>query len=165
MLIHYWPTDFTVVTGRFGTNPDYYRQFNLPGHDGIDFRTASSGYASPVYSCTTGAISFIGYRSPRDPYGYQVRVRLRFEDRDYEIVYAHLVENSCRYVIGQQVQPGQVLGTGGETGNARGAHLHFSLMRAGASSRRETSFPFDLIDPEPYFRQYISTAGIEVDWQ
>src|SRR3989304_405840 len=33
-----WPTDYAVVTQSFGANPQIYRRFGMPGHEGVDFR-------------------------------------------------------------------------------------------------------------------------------
>ena len=163
-MIRYWPTEFTVVTNGFGANPDYYRAYKLPGHEGIDFRTEHASYVSPIYSCTEGVVHLVGYRSTRDAYGYQVSIRFEHDGRAYQIVYAHLADGSCPLQVGDKVRPGDRIGLGGATGNARGAHLHISLTRSGATANRETSYPFDLINPEPYFRSYISQVGLEVEW-
>ncbi len=165
LLINYWPTQFTVVTNRFGAAPAYYKQFNLPGHEGIDVRAQYRAYVSPIYSSTAGIVIFIGYRQPDDPYGYQVRIKTRHEGREYEIVYAHLANHSCQLALEQPVQAGTVIGKGGATGNAKGVHLHISIKRQNATRDEETSYPFDLINPEPLFREYIERVGLEVEWQ
>ena len=74
MLINYWPVQFTTITNRFGASPSYYKQFNLPGHEGLDFRVQYHSFVSPIYACTEGVISLIGYRNASDPYGYQIRI-------------------------------------------------------------------------------------------
>jgi murein DD-endopeptidase MepM/ murein hydrolase activator NlpD len=164
MLIQYWPTQYTVITNRFGTDPAYYKQYGLPGHEGLDVRVQTRAAVSPIYSCTEGQITFIGYRTPKDPYGYQVRVQIEYQGREYEFIYAHMVDQSCALIVGSPVHPGTIIGTGGATGNARGAHLHVSICRVGATRNKETTFPSDLINPEPLFKEYIQFAGLEVEW-
>ena len=165
MLINYWPTQFTIVTSGFGADPAYYRQFDLPGHEGIDVRAQHRAYVSPIYSCADGRIAFMGYRRPDDPYGYQVRIKVQHEGHEYELVYAHLANNSCELQLEQPVRPGTVVGIGGATGNARGVHLHLSIKRKDATHNKETPYPFDLINPEPLFKEYIKKMGLEVEWQ
>ena len=165
MLINHWPTRFTVVTNRFGADPASYRRFGLPGHEGLDFRVRYRAFISPIYACTAGTIKFVGYRSSGDPYGYQVRIATQYEGANYEFVYAHLTNGSCELSVGHVVQPGTKIGLGGATGNAYGAHLHVSIKRANATATKQTSFPYDLLDPEPFFREYIRVMGLEVEWK
>ena len=165
MLINYWPVQFTTITNRFGASPAYYKQFKLPGHEGLDFRVQYHSFVSPIYACTEGAISFIGYRNATDPYGYQVRIKTEYAGRAYEFVYAHLTNGSSERKVGEMVRPGMVLGKGGATGNARGAHLHVSIKRNEATRDKETTYPYDLIDPEPFFTEYIRALGLEVEWK
>ena len=165
MLINYWPTRYTVVTNRFGADPAYYQRFNLPGHEGLDFRVQYRAYISSVYSCTDGFVKFVGYRSKTDPYGYQVRIATHYDGADYELVYAHLANGSCQLLVGQLIQAGAILGQGGATGNARGAHLHVSLIKKNATAARQTAYPHNLINPEPFFKEYIHAMGLEVEWK
>lgn len=164
MLIQYWPTQYTVITNRFGADPAYYKQYGLPGHEGIDLRVQSRAAVSPIYCCTDGHITFIGYRTPTDPYGYQIRVQTLYAGQEYEFIYGHLVDRSCALTVGAPVQPGTIIGIGGATGNARGAHLHISIRKTDATRNKETTFPYDFINPEPFFKEYIQFAGIEVEW-
>jgi murein DD-endopeptidase MepM/ murein hydrolase activator NlpD len=165
MLINQWPTRYTVVTNRFGADPAYYQRFNLPGHEGVDFRVLYRAFVSPIYSCTDGTVKFIGYRSQSDPYGYQIRIITQYEGDQYELVYAHLTNGSCLVHVGQAVHPGTVLGQGGATGNTRGAHLHLSLIKKNATALKQTSYPFDLVNPEPHLKEYIAAMGLEVEWK
>jgi murein DD-endopeptidase MepM/ murein hydrolase activator NlpD len=164
VLIQYWPTHYTVITNRFGADPAYYKQFGLPGHEGLDLRVQVRASVSPIYSCTAGTITFVGYRTPTDPYGYQVRIKLQDGGRDYEFIYGHLVDRSCELPVGSSVKPGTIIGTGGATGNARGAHLHVSIRKTDATRNKETNYPYDLINPEPLFQEYIQALGLEVEW-
>ena len=33
-----WPTDYNLILQPFGVNPDYFRRWGLPGHEGVDIR-------------------------------------------------------------------------------------------------------------------------------
>jgi len=92
-------------------------------HQGVDI-FAPRG--TPVLATTRGLVARIGENSLG---GTVVWVLGPGGDRHY---YAHL--NSVADVkIGQRIAPGDVLGTVGSTGNARGTppHLHYGVYRRG----------------------------------
>jgi murein DD-endopeptidase MepM/ murein hydrolase activator NlpD len=57
----------------------------------------------------------------------------------YETVYGHMVRTDVAW--GQPVQPGELIGFVGTTGNSTGPHLHFEVRFAGVP-----------VDPMPYLR-------------
>lgn len=88
-------------------------------HEGIDI-FAKKG--SPVVAVTDGIVNRVGDGG----IGGKV-VWFRPDGEDFNVYYAHL---DTQYVqSGQRVQKGQVLGTVGNTGNAKytPAHLHFGI--------------------------------------
>ena len=55
-----WPTDYPVITQRFGANPQIYSRFGVPAHEGLDIRALTN---TNIYSCFDGAVM----RSTRTP--------------------------------------------------------------------------------------------------
>jgi peptidoglycan LD-endopeptidase LytH len=100
-------------------------------HEGVDI-FAPRG--TPVVAVTAGQVT----RVSTDNVGGRV-VWLADPASGFSYYYAHLDEHRVRQ--GQWVQPGDVLGTVGNTGNARNTspHLHFGVYRPGRVA----------IDPQP----------------
>jgi murein DD-endopeptidase MepM/ murein hydrolase activator NlpD len=142
-----WPTQYMTITQRFGENPELYEKFGLPGHEGVDF-VAPTG--SGIYAAADGVVNDIrldGDSDPtRTPYGNQIRIQ---HEGGYESIYAHLSEVTVTQ--GQFVKAGQLIGLSGNTGNSFGPHLTFVLRLAGATANGATNYPYDIIDPMPYF--------------
>jgi len=128
------------ITQHFGEHPEWYAQYGLAGHEGIDFGVPEG---TPVYASHDGmAIPAVG-----TTYGKQVWV---YGD-GLTTVYAHL----SGFAIGESgraVHAGELIGYSGHTGNCRssvggnGDHLHEGLQKAG---ERVEGFK-NWIDPEPY---------------
>jgi len=106
-------------------------------HQGIDI-FAPRG--TPVVSTTRGLVARIGENSLG---GTVVWVLGPGGDRHY---YAHL-HSVADIKTGQRVLPGDVLGTVGTTGNARGTppHLHYGIYRRGNGAIN----PFPLLMAKP----------------
>jgi hypothetical protein len=137
-----WPTDYPTATQPFGANPDLYRRWGLPGHDGIDIRAPVN---SSVYACADGQVYLVHDGADGHPYGIHVRIR---HANGYKTIYAHL--NQATVYAGQYVRAGELIGLADGTGNSSGSHLHLTLKKVGASASGETPFPNDIIDPTPY---------------
>jgi len=137
-----WPTDFPVVTQAFGANPQVYRRYGMPGHEGVDLRALTN---TNVYACADGEV----YEVFTDPKVHAYGIHIRIQHRaGYKTVYAHLARALVRK--GEPVRAGQVIGRADSTGNSAGSHLHLSLKRDGATARGETNYPKDIIDPTPF---------------
>ncbi len=137
-----WPTDFRVYTQAFGANPDFYRRFGLPGHEGVDIRAPLN---AKIYACADGTVYRVN--NGADGHAYGIHVRLRHEE-GYRTIYAHL--NEALVTVGQEVKAGELIGLADDTGNSFGSHLHLTLKRDGASAAGQTSYPNDIIDPTPF---------------
>lgn len=158
MIVLQFPVEQPVtITQPFGVRPEYYGQFGLPGHEGIDFRAVTG---APILCALDGHVTQV---SEYGNYGYQIRVRSDADTRQYEHIYAHGLRGSAAVKVGYFVTAGQLLMRADSTGNVQGAHLHFTLKCYGATARGETTFPRDIIDPTPYFMQLQSGEGAQRD--
>lgn len=137
-----WPTDYSVVTQQFGANPQIYTRFGMPGHEGLDIRARNN---TNIYCCAPGEV----YRVNLSPkaHAYGIHVRVRHKD-GYKTVYGHLAKVFVQE--GEVLEAGQLIGYADSTGASTGAHLHLTLKRDGASKRKETIYPKDVIDPTPF---------------
>lgn len=70
---------------------------------------------------------------------------LTSEDERWDYYYAHLDEYADGIEIGTRVRKGDVIGTVGATGNARGAHLHFQVLDRAGDGRGTPVNPYDLL--------------------
>jgi uncharacterized protein YraI len=151
----HWPTKDGFVTQGFGERPEYYIQFGLPGHEGIDYNAPDG---TEIYACADGVVSEVrldGNSDPfKKPYGNQVRIQ---HDGGFMTIYAHLQQ--ALVSPGQSVQAGQLIGLSDSTGNVQGAHLHLTVKNQGASQRGETKYPNDIIDSTQYMAPYEAPSG------
>ena len=68
-------------------------------------------------------------------------------DGRFDYYYAHLDEYAAGVEIGTRVRRGDVLGTVGSTGNARGPHLHFQVLDRSGDGRGTPVNPYELLRP------------------
>lgn len=152
----------TLAAGRFGMQPGAFVPFvagtenvvitsgwsghagGRAGHGGIDFAPPSGQAAPAVASVRTGRVFQAGWS---DSWGNHVIV----EDAEgHRAVYAHLTATPD-VKTGDVVSQGQRLGVMGNTGQSRGAHLHFSVMRPGAASEGQGT-----VDPIAYINNSVA---------
>lgn len=138
------------ISQAFGVNPDYYRQFNLPGHEGIDLAVP---IGMPVLSVSAGTIASA---SSTGNYGRHVRVT---HADGWQTLYAHLSAIAAQ--VGQSVDAGDVLGNSGSSGNTTGPHLHFGLKHLGFTytSPNGTVWPFNIFDATDLLEAVAVTGG------
>lgn len=149
----HWPTSYKVVTQLWGANPDNYRPFGLPGHDGVDIMAPSS---SRVMAVASGVVAAIHTNPTSHNYGIHVRIN---HSEGYQTIYAHL--ESVSVAVGQSVVGGQQIGKADNTGNSQGSHLHLSLKRLGYTYTDPVTgivWPFNLFNPEPELRRLAPEA-------
>lgn len=114
-------TDFTI-TQAFGVNPDYYKQFGLKAHEGLD--VVPTGSDLSVLALEDG-VCVKDEDNPRSG-AYGVYVTLWHPSIKKATQYCHLQSNTVS--LNQQVKKGDVIGTMGSTGNSTGPHLHINLF-------------------------------------
>jgi murein DD-endopeptidase MepM/ murein hydrolase activator NlpD len=122
-----WPTVEKRINQKFGERPDFYKQFGLPGHEGIDL---AAPFGTPYMCVAPGKVIKVSdkrWNGQPSAYGWHVVV----EHRDgYTTLYAH-AKPEISVSEGQEVAAGQVLAMSGNTGNSSGPHLHLTLKKQG----------------------------------
>jgi len=139
-----WPTDFPVVTQRFGANPAMYAPFGFPGHEGIDIRAPAG---SPVYACADGVVYRI-QDSDVGAYGIHIRIRHVIGGKEVKTISAHLQQ--VLVSVGDIVVRGQKIGMADDTGNSFGDHLHLTLKVVG---EQLPGWPAEIVDPLPWLME------------
>jgi hypothetical protein len=144
-----WPTEFRTVTQWFGADPESYREFNLPGHEGIDLMAPAG---SRIFCVAPGRVKMIHLKPNKEDHNYGIHVRVAHA-AGYETIYAHM--QSLAVVEGQEVQAGQLLGLADSTGNSRGDHLHLTLKHHGETF---DGHPNNIVDPTPLLMPLLAGA-------
>lgn len=111
------------ISQRFGENDVDYSRFGLVGHNGIDF---AGELNEPVYSVADGKVVRTGYEA--NGFGNFIVVDIG----TFEAFYAHLAARP-KFLPGQPVRMGEVIGRMGQTGYSFGVHLHFGLRPKNAN--------------------------------
>lgn len=96
-------------------------------HQGIDVIPSSASGRTTIAAGVTGTVVFRGSGRPYTGYGNVVNIR--GNDGLYYL-YAHLDTISSSVMVGRIVNAGDIIGIMGNTGNSRGAHLHFEIRRS-----------------------------------
>ncbi|MDY0018365.1 MAG: LysM peptidoglycan-binding domain-containing M23 family metallopeptidase [Anaerolineae bacterium] len=107
--LFYWPASGSISQG-------YWY-----GHRAVDIANA---IGAAIVASDSGYVSFAGWTDIG--YGYLIVVD---HANGYQTYYAHL--DNIYVVEGQAVDPGQVIGAMGSTGNSTGPHLHFEVRYGG----------------------------------
>jgi murein DD-endopeptidase MepM/ murein hydrolase activator NlpD len=105
------------ISQNFGENPDWYKRFGLPGHNGLDLAVPAG---TPVLAAAPGTVVKTGFEA--DGYGNYVKVA---HGSRYVSIYAHLSEIQVKNTL--KVEPGRQIGLSGSTGFSTGPHLHFEV--------------------------------------
>ncbi|MCC6499922.1 MAG: peptidoglycan DD-metalloendopeptidase family protein [Anaerolineales bacterium] len=127
------------ITQLFGENPDFYKKWGFPGHNGIDYGIPNG---TPVNAAAAGTVALVGFENG----GYGNYVKLSHTDggKTYYTYYAHLA--NATVAAGQKVKAGAMIGHSNNTGASTGPHLHFGLKIDG-----ENPLYKGYVDPMPYF--------------
>ncbi|MDX1689284.1 MAG: peptidoglycan DD-metalloendopeptidase family protein [Candidatus Promineifilaceae bacterium] len=141
-----WPTVQRRINQHFGVNPEDYRKFGLPGHEGIDL---GSPLDTPYFCVAPGEVIWVSdrRRSSDEPsaYGWHVIVD---HGNGYSTLYAH-ARPDVPVKPGDRLEAGDVVAFSGNTGNSSGPHLHLTLKKKG---HRLPGWPEGYMDPWPLLR-------------
>lgn len=141
-------TESLVNTKKLSFNPSNgFMTKSRPGHKGVDYKAKKGEkivlkQGGKVKRVHTGCVE--GPKRCGGGYGNFVEVQ---HDPETLTRYAHLTEPYMK--SGQEVSPGDVVGTVGNTGHSFGAHLHFEFEKNGKK-----------INGSPYADEYF---GISLD--
>lgn len=134
------------VTQPFGANyVNFYSQFGLLGHNGIDY---SASIGTKLYSAHSGIVVKAGTDSDG---GKTIEIVSTQVGEGYKTIYYHL--NKIDVKVGDNVKEGQMIGETGNTGKyTTGPHLHFGLkiIIDGRTQNRGNGYN-GAINPHDYF--------------
>lgn len=100
-------------------------------HLGTDF-SAKAG--TPIFATATGTVEFAAMNSSL---GNNIVIDHK---NGYKTSYAHLKDIKVRK--GREVRKGDIIGTVGNTGNASGPHLHYTITKDGVPQNPELFFNY-----------------------
>lgn len=144
------PTPFDAkffrVSGYGYGAPD--NDFQSGVHEGVDYGVPMG---TPLYSPFAGTV----IAQWNGGYGNQVKVRL---DNGYEISFGHMSNFSV--VTGQRVNPGDLLGQSGSTGNSTGPHVHLEWRTPGGNPMDPSSVLNPIFTGAATFRD-LNLSGAE----
>ena len=131
---------YYLITQGFGaqmTDPtlqDFYTQYGLSGHDGVDFGVPMD---TPLYAVDDGNVIWSG---PGD-YGITIIIQHGWG----QSYYGHLSTTAVN--VGTHVTKGKLIGYSGESGEATGPHLHFGIR---PNNFDKNNGYYGKVDPLPY---------------
>lgn len=134
------------ITQLFGENPQIYKKWGFPGHNGVDYGIANG---TPVGAAAAGTVAAVSFEN--GGYGNFVKLSHKDGSKTYYTYYAHLA--SAAVAAGQKVKTGDVIGYSNNTGASTGPHLHFGLKIDGANPAYK-----GYVDPMPYFKDAVDTS-------
>lgn len=131
-----WPINGATLTQNFGVTPYSEILYNGKPHNGIDIRAQ---IGTPVYAAEDGIVSGTGdtdafYRCLS--YGKWILIK---HPNNLATLYAHL--SLIKAVDGSEVKRGDLIGYSGDTGYAKGPHLHFTVYAADTVEFKPSSLP------------------------
>ncbi len=121
-----WPLEEIVVSSSFGPRGNSH-------HGGIDLAAVAG---TPIYAAADGKVIYSGRYSWFSNYGKMIKIQ---HSPGFETIYAH---NKKLFVkAGEYVLQGQLIASVGNSGGARGNHLHFEVIFNGVKVNPEIYLP------------------------
>lgn len=139
------------VTQKFGVNPDYYKQFGLTAHEGLDLVPTGSDWS--IFSLPYKGIVVKDIDMKEKGGAYGVTTTIWYKEINEAWQYCHMQTNAVYQ--GQELEPGQYLGQMGATGNTKGAHLHLNRFKVDSNGYRldKNNGYLGGIDPLPFLEK------------
>lgn len=162
VLQYRWPYNKKPnITAPFGQKRNASGTHNWRWHLGIDLQSVGGRDGSPIYSTTSGVISYVGWDDPgnhRNGMGWCVKID---HDTDpYSSWYGHMREQALQGIyIGAYVAGGQQIGNQGNTGSSTGDHLHFQVNAFQASSGVRPNYTSTIENSNCFDPIYLLTNG------
>ena len=129
-------------------------------HSGIDINWSSGSSGKKLFAITGGVVDQVqggGFNGSGSNGGCGNNVRW-LDDAGYLHWYMHMKDDPL-VKVGDKIEPGQLLGYAGNTGNSSGAHLHYNINKAEGFNGWSSS---NAINPLTYWSDYDSN-GTTVD--
>ncbi len=142
------PLDKMLCTQKFAERPDFYKQWQMIGHNGVDFRTKFDDTPDGkrlVYAVLDGIIQEIANIVGQSGYGKYIKI---MHDSGSETLYAHL--DTIKVLKGQSIKAGDSIAISDATGVGTAAHLHFGFRPVKTKIDYENGYK-GYIDPLNFF--------------
>lgn len=135
------------ITQAFGARPEYYKQFGLIGHEGLDLIPTGTDWT--VYALEDGKVVKDEDNAKSGAYG--INITLWHGKKATQ--YCHLEYNLVN--LNDEVKKGQAIGKMGATGNTQGTHLHLNLFETDENGYRlnKDNGYFGGVNPEPFLNE------------
>lgn len=137
-----WPFPYAVpISSGFGDRAAPCRGCST-SHSGIDF---NPGYGAAIFAIADGVVYEHGEGG--SSWGNYVIIQHQIDGQTVYSGYAHMQSGSSPLVVGEAIKVGDFVGLVGATGQATGAHLHFTISIGD---------PMHYVDPYTYLKTYAS---------
>jgi len=133
------PIEYARISSRFLSARKHPVLNTIRAHKGVDY-AAKTG--TPIKVTADGKVTFSGWRGG---YGNAVIVQ---HGNKYSTLYGHLSRFNKSAKVGNRVKQGQIIGYVGETGLARGPHVHYEF-RVNGVHIDPLSRKLPAVDPAP----------------
>lgn len=137
-----WPFPYAVpISSGFGDRAAPCRGCSTT-HSGIDF---NPGYGAAIFAIADGVV--YEHSEGGSSWGNFVVIKHQIDGQTVYSGYAHMQSGSSPLAAGDEIKVGDFVGLVGATGQATGAHLHFTIAIGD---------PTHYVDPYTYLKRYAS---------
>lgn len=126
---------FTMFQGNCPANPAW-------GHNGMFAYDFDLPMGTPVRASREGTVTFTNEQFGDNDHipGHENLVVVQHADGTV-MRYAHLMQDGVEVITGSTVQPGELLGFSGHSGNSDRPHLHIDLLRNNSDFSKSNTLP------------------------